>query len=46
MGEYKTNRVIRANRGTEKQAKSWLTEAAFACFVITLTLMWLKILIL
>ncbi len=28
MGENKTARVIRANRGTDKQAKSWLTEAA------------------
>ncbi|MBI2786482.1 MAG: urocanate hydratase [Legionella longbeachae] len=28
MENYKTNKVIRANRGTEKQAKSWLTEAA------------------
>lgn len=28
MAENKTARVIRANRGTEKQAKSWLTEAA------------------
>lgn len=28
MEDYKTNRVIRANRGNEKQAKSWLTEAA------------------
>ncbi|MCW8407676.1 urocanate hydratase [Legionella sp. PATHC035] len=28
MEEYKSNRVIRANHGKEKQAKSWLTEAA------------------
>ncbi|MGM9453144.1 urocanate hydratase [Legionella bozemanae] len=28
MEDYKTNRVIKANRGNEKQAKSWLTEAA------------------
>lgn len=28
MEEYKTNHVIRANQGIEKQAKSWLTEAA------------------
>jgi urocanate hydratase len=28
MGEHKTNQVIRAHRGSEKQAKSWLTEAA------------------
>ncbi|WP_454780924.1 urocanate hydratase [Legionella sp. WA2022007384] len=28
MEEFKTNRVIRANQGSEKQAKSWLTEAA------------------
>ncbi|MBN9228628.1 MULTISPECIES: urocanate hydratase [Legionella] len=28
MEEYTTNRIIKANQGTEKQAKSWLTEAA------------------
>jgi len=28
MDENKTKRVIKANRGLEKQAKSWLTEAA------------------
>ncbi|KTD41134.1 urocanate hydratase [Legionella parisiensis] len=28
MEDYKTNRIIRADRGNEKQAKSWLTEAA------------------
>ncbi|WP_454783858.1 urocanate hydratase [Legionella sp. WA2024007413] len=28
MEEFKTNPVIRANQGSEKQAKSWLTEAA------------------
>ncbi|STY29464.1 urocanate hydratase [Legionella wadsworthii] len=28
MEEFKTHRVIKANRGNEKQAKSWLTEAA------------------
>lgn len=28
MGEHKTNQVIRAHRGNQKQAKSWLTEAA------------------
>lgn len=28
MEDYKANRVIRANRGNEKQAQSWLTEAA------------------
>lgn len=28
MEEFKTHRVIRANKGNEKQAKSWLTEAA------------------
>lgn len=28
MEEYTTNRIIKANHGTEKQAKSWLTEAA------------------
>ncbi|VEB36225.1 urocanate hydratase [Legionella sainthelensi] len=28
MNGHTQNRVIRANRGTEKQAKNWLTEAA------------------
>lgn len=28
MTEYENKRVIRASRGTEKEAKSWLTEAA------------------
>lgn len=28
MEEFKSNRIIRANHGKEKQAKSWLTEAA------------------
>ncbi|PWY56027.1 urocanate hydratase [Legionella qingyii] len=28
MEEFKTKRVIRASQGSEKQAKSWLTEAA------------------
>ncbi|HHT0591614.1 TPA: urocanate hydratase [Legionella anisa] len=27
MDDYKANQVIRASRGNEKQAKSWLTEA-------------------
>lgn len=28
MEEFKTKRIIRASKGSEKQAKSWLTEAA------------------
>ncbi|KTD73119.1 urocanate hydratase [Legionella tucsonensis] len=28
MEDYKKNRIIRANKGSDRQAKSWLTEAA------------------